>query len=131
MRVKRIFCWFLTSVLVLLAGCGPKEPVPVTVTGSVQLNGKPLDTGTITFTAPDGKPPAQGPIVNGAYSLQSLPGERRVEIRRYVDLKDKKGPGGEPLSVDTISTTYNTNSTLKAIVTESGPNVFDFKLEGK
>ena len=118
--------------LCLAVGCGgPKEPTPVTVTGTVQMKGKPLDTGTITFTAPDGKPPAQGTITDGAYSLQSLPGERRVEIRRYVDVKNKKGPGGEPLTVDTIPHRFNTNSTLKATVTEAGPNQFDFNIEGK
>ncbi|MCE9561055.1 MAG: hypothetical protein K8U57_03270 [Planctomycetes bacterium] len=95
------------------------------------MNGRPLESGTITFTAPDGKPPAQATIANGSYSLQSLPGERRVEIRQYVDVKNKKGPGGEPLTVDVIPVKYNNNSTLKATVTEAGPNQFDFKLEGK
>lgn len=117
----------------LLVGCasGPNEPTPVTVTGTVLLDGKPLESGTITFSATDGRPPAEGTIANGAYSLKVPPGERRVEIRRYVDLKDKKGPGGETLTMDTIPSKYNNESTLKATVTAEGPNEFGFKIESK
>ena len=87
--------------------------------------------GTITFSASDGRPPLEGTIANGAYSVQVSPGERRVEIRHYVELKDKKGPGGETLTLDTIPVRYNNESTLKAQVTAEGPNEFSFKIESK
>jgi hypothetical protein len=131
MRVNRTPLVVLAAGLLAAAGCGKGEPGPVPVKGTVELNGKPLDSGKIYFAAPDGKPPAQGDIVNGAFALESLPGERRVEVRRYVDVKNKKGPAGEPLTTDTIPAKYNTNSTLKATVTESGPNEFHFKLDTK
>ena len=115
-----------------LVGCdgGPKEPTPVTVTGTVLVDDKPLANGTISFSANDGRPPGEGTITNGAYSLQVPPGERRVEIHHYAELKEK-GPGGETLTKDTIPAKYNNESTLKAQVTAAGPNEFTFKLDGK
>jgi hypothetical protein len=121
----------LGAMLVATVGCGKGEPAPVRVTGTVDINGKPLESGMIYFTATDGKPPAQGEVVNGTYTLESVPGERRVEIRNYVEVKGKKGPGGETITTDTIPPKYNTNSTLKATVTEAGPNEFNFKLDIK
>ena len=131
MRVNRTPPIVLAAGLLAAAGCAKGEPTPVPVKGTVELNGKPLASGTVYLSAPDGKPPAQGEVVNGAFSLESLPGERRVEVRHYVEVKGKKGPAGEPLTTDTIPAKYNTNSTLKATVTEAGPNEFHFKLDTK
>lgn len=131
MRANRTPLALLAAGVLAAAGCGKGEPTPVPVTGTVELNGKPLESGTIYFTAPDGKPPAHGEVVNGAFALESLPGERRVEVRHYVEVKNKKGPAGEPLTTDTIPAKYNTNSTLKATVTDAGPNEFHFKLDTK
>lgn len=60
-----IAAWLSTAV-----GCGPGNGA--TVTGTVSLNGRPLDCGTVTFHPVEGGPVAYGMIgVDGTYTLQT------------------------------------------------------------
>ncbi|NIL98454.1 MAG: hypothetical protein GTO62_15330, partial [Planctomycetales bacterium] len=68
------------------------------------------------------------PIFNGQYSGDVEVGERRVEIASIkVETQDH---GGMTSRVETnvIPAKYNTNSTLTANVSQTGPNEFDFEL---
>lgn len=67
-------------VLPLLVGCG--GPARAQVTGTVTLDGQPLETGMISFEpiGGDGQS-AGGGIKDGRYTLDASPGEMRVAIR--------------------------------------------------
>src|SRR5262245_8449621 len=74
----------LTAVCGLLVlGCGGDGRV--VVKGTVRVNGKPAEEGTINFAPLDGRGPSTGgKIENGTYVLEGksavLPGKKRVSI---------------------------------------------------
>lgn len=127
-----VFIALAAVVAVGLAGCGSAAGVPldetIPVQGKVQLDGQPLAEGEITFSV-DGKPPQIAPITDGAYSGQALVGENRVEIAVYKTETDAMT--GDPMKINTLPARFNTQSTLKAPVTASGPNQFDFEVQSK
>ncbi|MGL6096060.1 MAG: hypothetical protein ACRC7O_09725, partial [Fimbriiglobus sp.] len=88
---------------VALAGCG--GPPPVTdVSGSVNLNGKPLAIGTVTLIpAPPGKP-VTGPVVDGRFTVTGVTvGPNKVSFlaSKPVEKRDNSLDvmGGGPASV--------------------------------
>jgi len=114
-----------------LAGCAKsvvEGPPKITVTGTVQWDGKPLDVGDVLFidTAGDDRRYA-GVIKNGEFQFECTPGAKRVEVQAFRN-------GNVP--VDKVShdngqyipRQYNEQSTLVAEVSESGENHFEFRL---
>jgi hypothetical protein len=68
----------VAAVAAALPGCG--SPLSE-VSGTVQVDGKALPEGEIIFEAADGKTtPAAGPIKDGKYTVQVLPGAKKVKI---------------------------------------------------
>ena len=123
----------LLSVAFLVAGCGePLDPV-YPVTGKVTLNGKPLTTGTVTFTPTGNGPSATGMIrEDGTYELKShddragaLPGSYKVSVSAV-----KINPQGMALSL--LPSKYSTGQTsgLTAEVEEKDTNTVDIELTG-
>ena len=102
------------------------------VSGSVTFAGQPVADGEIAFRSADGATASwAGPIVAGRYALESTIGPKRVEV---IAVRPK--PGAKPkasgegvINEMYIPDRYNLESELKADVTASGPNEFDFKLE--
>lgn len=124
-------------VLGLTVGCGGPERAKVS--GTVTLDGKPLETGTISFypVANSGQT-AGGGIQNGQYTLEASPGEMTVLISaNKVVGKQKMYDTPDSPTVDKvvelIPERYNKTSelkvTLKAGVNE-GVN-FDLKSKSK
>jgi hypothetical protein len=69
-------------LIVLASGCGGEGKVRVS--GSVTLDGNPVNNGSIIFEAADGGPGAfSGGIIEGAYELRSTPGSKKVRISAY------------------------------------------------
>jgi len=115
-----------------LIGCGggggnAVDPT-VPVQGNVQLDGKPLPEGEITF-AVDGKPPQIAAITNGAYSGKAMAGQNKVSVAVYKTETDSMT--NQPTKTNTLPARFNTQSTLKATVAESGANQFDFQVQSK
>ncbi len=115
-------------------GCGPSGPTTVPVSGKVTLDGAPVAEGDIYFRDAEGKGGSYaGKIVNGEYTFESTPGPKTVEIRatREVPGKfDESNPGEKvPLIEQYIPPQYNSETTLKAEVAESGENVHNFDLQ--
>ncbi len=120
-------------LLVFLAGCGPHEPYPVPVKGTVQLDGKPLPDGKITFVT-NGKAPETLDIKDGQFEGQATWGERKVEIASYIpyripanarpELRELMKGGKENI----LPARYHRQSKLKADVKEVGENTFTFDL---
>ncbi len=115
------------------AGCssGPPPIKMIPVNGTVSLDGKLLDEGTVYFKTQETGAFEQLPIKGGKFEGNAGEGQRRVEITAYrtkvLDLNGMKGEMKESLIADR----YNVNSTLTATVTSAGPNTFNFDVKSK
>jgi hypothetical protein len=138
---RQTVCACAVSAAALVSGCGGDDgPVKYEVTGTVTVNGEPLDEGDIRFLPEDGRGTVGATrITDGAFTLMSEAGAKRVEIR---SAKEREGTGGLPrtqppgammlpgnLRFETIPKMYNQESTLTAEVTSNGENHFEFRLE--
>lgn len=125
------------GILLLIAlGCGPKEPSPVAVAGTVNLDGKPLGEGKIFFVTL-GKAPEIVDIAEGRFMGKVLPGDRRIEIAAY---RPYQIPPEVPKSMHALMKDgkenylprrYHRDSALKAEVKQTGKNEFTFDLESQ
>ncbi len=121
-------CILLTASLLPL-GCSSKGDDTVGVSGTVNLDSKPLSEGTITFAGDPGTVPAVLTVKNGSFEGQVKPGKKKVQIMAY---KATKAPPTATETTDEFKENYiparfNTESKLTAEVTASGlsPNKFD------
>lgn len=74
-----LFSGFCLLVTIGCDGGGDKPPPYANVSGTVKIDGKPVEKGTITFST-DGRPPAALDIRNGEYSGQAMVGSNRVQV---------------------------------------------------
>jgi hypothetical protein len=119
--------WLLAVVSCLIPlGCKRQKEVPrYPVSGTVTLDGKPLPEGRIYFkTVADGSVEVMD-IKDGRFEGTAEAGDRRVEIRSYVTVKD---PMGDYLK-NTLPGRYNTESKITAVITKDGPNQMQFPLK--
>mgnify|MGYP001236411468 CR=1 FL=1 len=135
----KTFCtWAALLLCGLLVGCGEKNELGrLRVTGSVTLDGKPLDQGTIEF-APTGETGVSGGamITDGEYEI---PGDRGLPPGTYtvrISSADEKSgeaeklPGeSDAMAEERIPAKYNTESEITREVKAEGENKFDFKIE--
>jgi hypothetical protein len=132
-----VACWLLA---IMLAGCGPRGPERVIISGEVTFQAKPLPTGTIYFEPCNDKSQSlmAAAIVDGQYKMDSLGGlpvgEYKVRIeaareRVSSDLSNQQQFVPQPRGGQYIPAKYNTNTELK-IKVESGRRsaVHDFAL---
>ncbi len=142
---------FRLSVALVLAaaitnGCGrePASPPRFPVTGSVTVNGEPLEAGRIRFSPLSGTstPGTSLGVVNGSYMTTVeeglMEGEYRVEIEAEenlgFNLDDDQAyaeRGGKPLPPNPIPPHFNQKSTLEATVIADADNFFEFDLKFK
>jgi hypothetical protein len=127
--------------LLNLAGCSEDDLPREAVSGSVTLDGNPLNSGVITFVPNGPDIPSQGgaPVVDGKYSIPRaqglVPGKYKVVISSGEGRPEKKVdtatdmPGMPPIPAkQAIPPQYNAASILEASVTAGGKNQFDFNL---
>ncbi|MFO0876120.1 MAG: hypothetical protein U0840_02005 [Gemmataceae bacterium] len=124
----------LCLLLCLILGCGAKSGVQSsTVKGQVKLDGKPMADGEILFSVP-GQVPSTLAVKDGAYSGSANQGKARVEIRAYKTAAPVM-MGGQVVNQGSkenyLPDRYNSNTTLSAEVTASGPNEFNFEVTSK
>lgn len=133
------------ACLVLLAADGCRKtdgPQTYPVSGTVTLDGKPLDTGEILFRSEGGTAATYaGKISAGKYSLSATAGKKRVEITSTQIVPGKQGERGgtpgDPISEtntahiyeEVIPEDYNQKSTLTADVSPTGSNPINFTLK--
>ncbi|MBN9120425.1 MAG: hypothetical protein J0I06_14925 [Planctomycetes bacterium] len=126
----------LVASLLILTGCGTREPVPVPVRGTVTLDGAPLPEGKISFITP-GQVPETIDVANGTFDGEAKWGQRRVEIAAY---RPYRIPPDVPKSMHALMKDgkenylpprYHRDSALAADVKASGPNEFTFELTSK
>lgn len=69
------------AVLVVVAGCGPKGVVKVTVNGTVTYKGKALSSGIVTFNSDKGSYSAASVQADGSFIITDVaPGEISVGV---------------------------------------------------
>lgn len=134
--MKRTVFLLLLVGLLVLSGCLSRGPKTVPVTGTVNLDDKPLAEGDITFDSQDGTPPVIEKITNGSFTAQLTPGKKRVEIASWkVNPNPPKvsDPTIEPIdpNVNIIPPRYNTQTELTADIKESAPNEVKYNLKSK
>jgi hypothetical protein len=136
--MKRSVCaaWggLLVGCLLALAGCG--DSAGSQVSGTVTVDGNPVEKGRIRFFPVDGKSqPAGGEIKGGAYSVKVPAGEMTVQISVPKVIGKKKlydAPGAREIDIhgELLPPKYNEESQLKFDV-QPGRNEKDWPLTTK
>ena len=138
---------FAILLSLLAAGCGGEVegPLRAPVSGTVNVDGRPLESGVIRFI-PDGAaggPAAAAVISGGKYELTGADGpvfgHHRVEIEatNHLDfaIDDERAyaaavtAGRTPMASNPIPLIYNQRSTLEADVTDGDGHQFDYDLK--
>jgi hypothetical protein len=133
---------FVVPSLILM-GCGAADNLPrEAISGSVAVDGKPLDSGLIIFQ-PEGTEATQSgaSIVQGKYAIPRdqglVPGKYKVSIsaagntpEKQVDtISNNNMPGMPPVPAkEVIPSAYNSGSLLSAEVKAGSKNEFNFNL---
>lgn len=132
--------WFVAGLIPLLGcgGGGSVDKLPRTmVRGTVKVDGKPLETGHITFDSQSGQPPATMSILDGNFEGRAAVGNNKVMITSIKKVTGKElygmdGPGyDEVQEVNAIPDRYNLKSEIEREVVEGESNEFNFDLKGK
>ena len=163
MYKKNLLCSvtvFLASFSIMaVVGCGgSKWPPTYKSSGTVTLDGTPVERATITFYPLDGQKPANATTdANGAFELTSFnagdgatPGSFGVAIQKFPAIEIETIPGGTPYDesmntdegpspdsekdpVNELPEKYSNHekSGLSATVVTDGENVFTFELKSK
>jgi hypothetical protein len=131
----------LTIGVLVVVGCGPRSD-RLEVSGSVTLDGAPLDAGAIRFTSLGEKPLASGAMIReGEYLIPEeyglSPGKYHVEITspdtKSPPVMARATPGGPGIQVqrERIPVEYNANSKHSVEVTSDGDNHFEFVIASR
>lgn len=163
MNKKNLLCYltiFLTSFSVIaFVGCGgPKWPPTYKSSGTVTLDGTPVERASISFYPLDGQKPANATTdANGVFEVTSfnagdgaMLGSFGVTIEKFPAVEIETTPGGVPYDesmntdegpspdserdpVNELPEKYSDHekSGLSATVTADGENVFTFELKSK
>jgi hypothetical protein len=122
--------WAFSFLAVFLAvGCGESGPVRCDVTGSVTLDGQPVEEGEVLFIPADGIGSSDAcPIVAGEFRGDVAPGSKRVEISATKDTGETAADG-LPDYQNIIPVQYNRESKLTAEVGQGDGSSLTFALE--
>ena len=126
------------GIATVLGGFGCGGPAKRAISGSVTLEGKPLDEAVIMFVPLDIQAGKTGaPIKQGRYEVPRdvglLPGRYRVEIADDPPIDHAhRTPTSKPLPARrSLPVEYSVASHLAIDVASSGPSKFDFPLTSK
>ena len=134
---SRIFRTATAAVaLATTIGCGfggPGSPETAVVTGTVTLDGQPVEGALLIFTPIAGGRQSGGTTdAEGHYELTfsrdqpgALPGEHRIEISTLVETDPDSGTASVP---EKLPAKYNVATELTRTV-EADDNVIDFELD--
>ena len=98
------FGWLSAAVgICVLAGCGPKGPETIRVTGFVTLDGQPVEGATVAFFPEGGERPARGVTdASGNFALMTftagdgaLLGNHRVTVLKTEVIAAPRAKGAE------------------------------------
>lgn len=113
-----------TIALGLLAGCGDSsKPELGTVSGTVTLNGRPLEGATVTFQHSQKRFSRGTTDANGRYELNYIRDIQGAAIGKHRVVIRCKGPDRREI----VPSRYNEQTRLEAEV-KPGHNTLDFNL---
>lgn len=127
--------------LMMTVGCG-RTSDRLAVSGTVTLDGAPLDSGSIRFDSSEGqKVIATGSLIkDGEYYVSQEKGLPPGRYRVQITSPDENAPPvmmpatasgpSYPVSPDRIPPEYNVKSNVMVEVTADGDNEFDFAVTG-
>lgn len=127
----------LTAALLTLVGCGDGSKSGE-VSGTVQFDGTPVETGSISFVPADGKSPTAGGLIeNGKYTVSKVPvGVSKVSISGSKVIGQKEVYPGQPnspvrpVTVDLLPKKFNETTELTFDV-QPGRNEKNWDLKSK
>jgi hypothetical protein len=126
----------ISLLLLMVCGCGGPDN-RAEVSGTVRVNGQPLDHGSITFRPTDGNdgPTAGAGITGGQFRVDRAKGAAVGKNRVVIQCTIKTGrqiTGGrgmtEEQKIEVIPARYNNNSELVRDV-KPGASQLDFDLQ--
>ena len=126
----RLCAALLVVAICGIAGCGGNATT-FEVSGTVTYDGKPVETGHISFVSLEaGVAPDGGVIEGGRFIFDASPGPKRVEIRASRPLPDQlqRHPEMGLSYEDYLPSAYNSESELKAEVSAASRQ-FQFELD--
>jgi hypothetical protein len=137
-NVLRNRCFPLAVLACLLIGCSGDPLGRQSVSGTVRLDGQPLDHGSIRFEPQNAAVRVAGGavIIDGAFSLakeQGLPpGRYAVSISSPDIDPDFRPRADEKMEVpDLVPPRYNSQSELAVEVKQGASNHFEFDLQSQ
>ena len=126
MKLLGVGCSLL---LMISLGCNSAE-TPAEVSGTVLLGSEPLAEGNIIFEALDkSTAPGAGIIKDGKYTIQVLPGSKKVKIQA-----SKPGTKVDPVMKSAMPESilgpeFNDKTTLKAEIKPGKNEKIDFQVK--
>ena len=130
-RFRRFAILGLLAIMPL-GGCSRRGAMPAAypVTGTVMVDGEPLNEGAITFDPADGKGGVYGgPISSGRYDVKVAAGAKKVSIHGMKQL-GAIGPDGKPMASQFLPQKYTDGRELTATI-EPRRNELSFELSTK
>jgi hypothetical protein len=141
MRYWAVFAAFSLGIVALFCGVGGDDPSRIAVTGTVTLDGQPLESGAVRFilkSYADQPHVDVGLIKDGAYATPSsdvlIPGTYQVQIRTDVQESSFKRGTRDASSAPSVQASrvparYNDQSVLEVTINRGGTSQFDFDLK--
>jgi hypothetical protein len=127
-------------IAIAAVGCGSADPNRLPVAGTVTVDGRPLDAGTITFLPVEGGPPASVTIEAGTFAIDagSGPGSGpcQVEVVAIQPTGRTIPSPDDPAAIieevhNVIPARYNIRTELSVQVTDPATNEFQFALSSR
>jgi len=126
MKLLSIGCSLLFFVSL---GCNSAE-TPAEVSGTVLLGSEPLAEGEIIFEALDNSTaPGAGPIKDGRYTIQVLPGSKKVRIQASRPAAKIDPVMKIAMKESILGPEFNEKTTLKAEIKSGKNEKIDFQVK--
>src|SRR6185437_3756250 len=101
MEIRRIRCALMSAAVVLFSGCGGGAAGLYGISGTVKVDGAPLEKGNISFEATESQPTSSGAVISGGNF--TIPREHGLPEGKYrvVVNAPTPGTGGGKAAADT------------------------------
>ena len=139
MAPKRILLWLgILSLTCIMTGCGPGVPDTAEVSGTVTLDGTPVDGAIVAFFHPEGGQPARGVTdASGTFTLTTFKagdgarlGQQKVSVTK-IDESEQKAAAAEGLDTPTTSEDFSVTAKHLLPVLYSSPSTSGLTVEVK
>ena len=127
--MKRIACMMLFLSATMLSGCPESAPAPppvAMVSGTVTLDGKPMEDGRLVFNAP-GRPGKSLDVKAGAFEGEVFTGPNQVDVIRENEERSHPMDPTQKIKVNTVDPKFSgPNTPFKPEISESGATDLKF-----